>query len=111
MALRYVREVSKLGVSPLVRHHTWKNEDNLNNNEVLVKHHEMFSTFLDISSSVTIEMTSRELQLIEYEVKKKREAALSDGTTTDHFRGRDRKHGGALVNPGLIKWVSSRLTE
>ncbi len=61
-------------------------------------------------NSTGVETLMRQLQFVEYEVKKKREAkASTDGA--HYFRGRFKMTGGAIIDPELLRWIASKASQ
>ncbi len=109
-------EVARINTGMVTRSVTWQHENHLapESHNALV--HEMISEavelFLcveqyDIVNSAGVESLMRELQYIEFEVKKKREAKAPPDQGY-YFRGRSKLTGGAILCPALLKWISER---
>ena len=64
----------------------------------------------DLSNSAGAEAIVRHIQFAEHEVKKKADAKREqDGS--EHFLGRTRRTGGALISPELLKWVAEQASK
>lgn len=65
----------------------------------------------DIVNCVSAECVIRNLQFVEYEVRKKMEAKQGEGGGTQQqaewFLGRPRRIGGGIIDPALLEWVAS----
>ena len=110
-------ELSRSGLGPVARHTTWKHENNLKDEEALVVAHEMISEFVellgcvdqcDVPNLAAAEAAIRHLQYTEFEVKKKIESKQGHSGGSEHFLGRHRRLGGALICPTLLRWVSDQ---
>ena len=114
-----IRELGKLSVDPNARHHTWKHENNLKEEQKLCSTHEMISDLLELaltydqldgSNVAVVEQACRYLQDIEQEVRRKNEA-IKDFSVSQYYLGRHRKTGGALVAPALTAWSAAEASK
>ena len=60
---------------------------------------------VDISNLASMEALARHMQFIEHNVKKKKDT-VKDFDSQDYYLGRQRRTGGAIISPELLKWVA-----
>ena len=111
-----VKELGKLGLDPVARHHQWRHENQQKEDQRTCLVHEMLSEIfelaitydqLDAANCASMEMLLRYLQNTEAEVKKAQESK-KDFDSSVYYLGRSRRTGGALVSPELTKWGADR---
>ncbi len=112
-------EVSRLNTGMVARSTSWRHENNIQDDSHFGSTHELISEAiemfvcvdqLDAYNSTGVETLMRQLQFVEYEVKKKREAkAPTDGA--HYFRGRFKMTGGAIIDPELLRWIASKASQ
>jgi hypothetical protein len=112
----YAREIGRTGMGPVSRHHAWRQENNLKNEDGHSVRHEMLSEVLellgscdqlDLSNLAGVEALARALQYEEFEVRKKSELR-SPYSNAEHFMGRQKRVGGCLICPDLTEWVATK---
>lgn len=116
-------EIAKLNFGPNARHEKWKNDNRLVDDDACVVEHEILSEILelstcydqlDISNLAGHERLCRRLQFVEegyrQRLEEKRMATNKDLTATlsEHFSGRPRMAGGAIVSPALLKHAAEK---
>ena len=111
-----VREMAKTGLNPIARHTHWRHENGIKDDEKMGPTHGMLSEILelcaciyqcDVSNLACMESVARNIQYIEFEVKKKVEAKRPFDSS-EYYLGRSKKTGGALQSPVLARWVAER---
>ena len=65
---------------------------------------------LDLGNLAGAEAIARHLQYHEHEVKKKQDAKRSYDQS-EHFLGRPKRTGGALIAPELLQWVADKASK
>ena len=109
-------EVARLNLGMVSRSNTWRHENNVAEDSRNGQVHELISEALELFICVDqldgyngagVECLFRQLQYVEYEVKKKREAKATPDGSHD-FRLRTKVTGGAIIDPALLKWISER---
>jgi hypothetical protein len=111
-----LQAVAGLGTGMVARSVTWRHGNSIQDDSHIGSTHEIISEAIelmvcvdqyDVLNSTSGESLMRELQYLEYEVKKKREAKMNMGSSSRYFRGRMKTTGGAIIDPDLLKWISS----
>ena len=114
-----LQAVAALGTGMTARSTTWRHENSIQDDSHIGSTHELISEAIelmacvdqyDVANSTAAESLMRELQYLEYEVKKKREAKLSMDNSR-YFRGRMKTTGGAIIDPDLLKWIASKAAQ
>jgi hypothetical protein len=109
-------EISRSWMGPVARHHAWRHENHLNDDDHQAVLHELLCEVLellgcvdqcDLPNLAAAESAVRHVQYVEHEVKKKAEAKKAP-TNAEYFLGRSRRTGGAVISPDLLKWVSEK---
>ena len=112
----WLTEVSRSGQAPSARHNAWRHENSLKEDDHLTIVHEILSEVLellgcvdqlDLGNLVGAESAVRHIQYIEHEIKKRAESKKT-ADSSEHFLGRHRRTGGALINPELLRWVAEK---
>jgi hypothetical protein len=113
-AMFCLQAVAALGTGMTARSTTWRHENSIQDDSHVGMTHELISEAIelmacvdqyDVANSTAGESLMRELQYLEYEVKKKRESKMNmDGSR--YFRGRMKTTGGAIIDPELLKWIA-----
>jgi hypothetical protein len=124
--LYYVQQIAKLGYGPTARHEKWKGDNKLGLDDAGVTEHEIGSEILelattydqlDLSNCVCFERLVRRLQFIEegyrQKLESKRLEKASDVTASmaEHFGGRPRMAGGAIISPDLLRHAATRAAQ
>ncbi|CAE8641626.1 unnamed protein product, partial [Polarella glacialis] len=115
----WCKELAKVNLDPVARHGTWRHDNTIRDDEKMGMQHEILSDILeqalcvdqlDVSNCASFECLVRHLQLIESDVKKKVESK-SPFAMNEYFLGRNRRTGGAIISPALIKWVADKAAQ
>ena len=108
------------------RHEKWKHDNKLGDDDAGVIEHEVASEIidlactydqLDVSNLACFERMLRRIQLIEEGHRQKIEEKRLDksrdlaSTMAEHFSGRPRMAGGAIVAPTLIKHAAEKAAQ
>ena len=125
-ALYYAKEIGKLGFGPVARHEKWMIDNKLTQDDVGVSEHEVGSEILetllaydqvDISNLAGVERLVRRLQFIEEGYRQKLESKRMEkstdfsGSMAEHFSGKPRMAGGAIVSPALLKHAAEKAAQ
>jgi hypothetical protein len=118
--------VARLGYGPSARHEKWKTDNKLATEDAGVIEREVGCEVLelatsydqvDLSNLACFERVVRRLQFIEEGYRQKLEAKRleksSDLTASmaEHFNGRPRMAGGAIVSPALLRHAAERASQ
>jgi hypothetical protein len=124
--LYYAKEIGKLGFGPVARHEKWMIDNKLTQDDVGVSEHEVGSEILetllsydqvDISNLAGVERLVRRLQFVEegyrqkLETKRMEKSTDFSGSMAEHFSGKPRMAGGAIVSPALLKHAATKAAE
>ena len=120
------KERCKVGGGPKARHFRWRTDNNLKEDDAGVCEREVGSEILkaavvydqlDISNLASFEHLCRHMQFIEEGYRQKAEEKRLDkskdvtSAMAEHFGGKPRMAGGAIVSPALLKHVSEKAAQ
>jgi hypothetical protein len=114
----WLKSTRRLGMTPLARHQKWVHESGVTATDRSIHEHELLSQVieaaatvdqLNVSSLVSFESLIRRLQFIE-------EAHAISPTApsyeaAEHWMGSNRRKGGILINPALMKHVAEKVKD
>jgi hypothetical protein len=125
-SLYYSKEIAKLGYGPVARHEKWVCDNKLTPDDAGVGEHEVAAEVLetlvaydqlDISNLAGVERLLRRQQFIEEGYRQKVEAKRLEKATdltasmAEHFTGKPRMAGGAIVSPALLRHAAERAAQ